>query len=69
MTKGRDSAKPRLGFLGLGWIGLQRMAAIASSEEAEIVALADPVTDLVAKAAELAPESCRPHPQGADLPG
>jgi predicted dehydrogenase len=56
---GCDSAKPRLGFLGLGWIGLQRMAAIASSGEAEIVALADPVTDLVAKAAEVASEAAR----------
>jgi hypothetical protein len=34
-----SSVKPRLGFLGLGWIGLQRMAAIAASGEAEIVAL------------------------------
>jgi predicted dehydrogenase len=59
MTKRCDPAKPRLGFLGLGWIGLQRMAAIASSGEAEIVALADPVTDLVAKAAELAPQAAR----------
>jgi predicted dehydrogenase len=33
------------------------MAAIASSGEAEIVALADPVTDLVAKAAELVPHA------------
>jgi predicted dehydrogenase len=48
--------KPRLGFLGLGWIGLQRMAAIVSSDEAEIVALADPVKDSVNKAAELAPK-------------
>src|ERR1700761_8584807 len=59
MTKGCDLAKPRLGFLGLGWIGLQRMAAIVSSGAAEIVALADPVTDLVAKAAELAPQAAR----------
>lgn len=51
--------KPRLGFLGLGWIGLQRMAAIVSSGEAEIVALADPVKDLVNKAAELAPKAAR----------
>ena len=51
--------KPRLGFLGLGWIGLQRMAAIVSSDEAEIVALADPVKDLVNKAAELAPKAAR----------
>jgi predicted dehydrogenase len=55
----REAQKPRLGFLGLGWIGLQRMAAIASSREAEIVALADPVEDLVAKATEFAPKAAR----------
>lgn len=36
------SSKPRLGFLGLGWIGLHRMRAIADSGVAEISALADP---------------------------
>lgn len=51
--------KPRLGFLGLGWIGLQRMAAIAAAEGAEIVALADPVQELVARAAELAPKAAQ----------
>jgi predicted dehydrogenase len=48
-----------LGFLGLGWIGLQRMAAIAASRKAEIVALADPLEDSVAKAGELVPEAAR----------
>jgi predicted dehydrogenase len=48
-----------LGFLGLGWIGLQRMAAIASAGDVEIVALADPVEDLVTKAADLAPNAAR----------
>ena len=56
---GIESVKPRLGFLGLGWIGLQRMAAIVSSGEAEVVALADPVKDLIAKAAELAPKAAQ----------
>ncbi len=51
--------RPRLGFLGLGWIGLHRMAAIASAGEAEIVALADPVEDLVNKAGELVPKASR----------
>src|SRR5437899_6601465 len=34
-------AKPRLGFLGVGWIGLKRMEAIAQSGVAEISAIVD----------------------------
>lgn len=33
---------PRIGFLGAGWIGRQRMAALASSGLVEVVAVADP---------------------------
>jgi predicted dehydrogenase len=33
--------KPRLGFLGVGWIGLNRLKAIAGSDLAEIAAVAD----------------------------
>lgn len=33
---------PRLGFLGVGWIGRNRMEAIADSGLAEIAAIADP---------------------------
>lgn len=33
---------PRLGFLGVGWIGQSRMAAIGESGKAEITAIADP---------------------------
>lgn len=34
--------KPRLGFLGLGWIGRARLASIAEAQCAEITACADP---------------------------
>lgn len=34
--------KPRLGFLGVGWIGKNRLEAIAKSGVAEITAVADP---------------------------
>jgi predicted dehydrogenase len=33
--------RPRLGFLGLGWIGLDRLRALAGLQTADIVALAD----------------------------
>ena len=36
------ASRPRLGFLGLGWIGRSRLDAIAASGLAEVAALADP---------------------------
>jgi predicted dehydrogenase len=35
-------AAPRLGFLGLGWIGRKRLESLETSGAAEIVAVADP---------------------------
>jgi predicted dehydrogenase len=35
--------KPRLGFLGVGWIGRHRMECIAQQGSAEIAAICDPV--------------------------
>src|SRR3954447_5567223 len=34
--------RPRLGFLGVGWIGRNRLEAVARSQVANIVAVADP---------------------------
>src|SRR5437870_2155810 len=34
---------PKLGFLGVGWIGRHRLASVAASGMAEIVAVADPL--------------------------
>lgn len=51
----RKARLPRLGFLGVGWIGRNRLAAIAAEPLAEIAAIADPVPDLAAQARELAP--------------
>jgi predicted dehydrogenase len=36
------SAAPRLGFLGLGWIGRKRLEALEACGAAEVVAVADP---------------------------
>jgi predicted dehydrogenase len=36
------ATKPRLGFLGVGWIGRNRLEAIERSGRAEIVAVSDP---------------------------
>lgn len=53
----RSSAKPRLGFLGVGWIGRNRLEAILGSGEAEIAAIADPGEGMAAEARKLAPEA------------
>src|SRR4051794_15353829 len=42
MHLGTFSRKPRLGFLGVGWIGRNRMETIAKSGLAEIAAIAEP---------------------------
>jgi predicted dehydrogenase len=47
--------RPRLGFLGVGWIGQHRMKAIHESGVAEIAAIADPSFEMAKRAAELAP--------------
>lgn len=49
--------KPRLGFLGVGWIGRNRMEAIAQSGCAEIAAIADPAPGLLKEAGQLAPRA------------
>jgi len=47
--------KPRLGFLGVGWIGRHRLSAIAESGAAEIVALTDSSEEALQRAREHAP--------------
>lgn len=52
-----SGAAPRLGFLGLGWIGLNRLAAVAASGVARISALADPDSAAVSRALMHAPSA------------
>lgn len=47
--------KLRLGFLGVGWIGRQRMQAIQGSGVAEVAAVADSWLEAVQAAVQLAP--------------
>jgi predicted dehydrogenase len=49
--------KPRLGFLGVGWIGRDRMAAMLATGLVEAAAIADPSAEMVAGAAKLAPDA------------
>jgi predicted dehydrogenase len=48
---------PRLGFLGVGWIGRHRMEALLAAGAAEAVAIADPAPDCLDAALALAPDA------------
>ena len=50
---------PRIGFLGLGWIGLDRMNAMRAAGGIEVVGLSDTSDEMLARAAELAPKAQR----------
>ncbi len=49
--------KPKLGFLGVGWIGRHRLEAIAGSGLVEVAAIADPVKELRDKTKDVAPNA------------
>ncbi len=49
------SPTPRLGFLGVGWIGRHRMEAIARSGFGQVAAVSDPSAEMTAAAQEAAP--------------
>lgn len=59
MTDGGASgpSRPRLGFLGVGWIGRSRLRAILDDAAAEVVVVADPSRENLDAALELAPEA------------
>jgi predicted dehydrogenase len=50
-----STARPRLGFLGVGWIGQHRLEALVHSGLVEVVAIADPTQTLAEQAASVAP--------------
>ncbi|MEH3101671.1 Gfo/Idh/MocA family protein [Sphingomonas adhaesiva] len=49
--------RPRVGFLGVGWIGRHRMAAMIASGAVEAAAVSDPDAEMVREAAALAPRA------------
>lgn len=48
---------PRLGFLGLGWIGQHRMQALLDEKACRVVAIADPSADCLARAKQAVPDA------------
>jgi predicted dehydrogenase len=51
--------RPRVGFLGVGWIGRHRMEAMVATGAIHVAAIADPSPEMAAEAAKLAPEAVR----------
>lgn len=54
-TQAPAAAQPRIGFLGLGWIGQHRMQALLDANACEVAALADPDPKACSRAQQLAP--------------
>ena len=52
---GAAAGSPRVGFLGVGWIGRHRMAAVTNAGLVEAVGVVDPSSDCRAAALTLAP--------------
>ena len=61
------TGRPRLAFLGLGWIGRSRMEAVAAENVAEIATISDPCPEAMDGAARLAPNAARCDGLGALL--
>jgi predicted dehydrogenase len=53
----RVAGRTRVGCLGVGWIGRQRMQALVADGAVEVVAIADPDLEARAAAAELVPRA------------
>jgi predicted dehydrogenase len=49
--------KPRLGFVGLGWIGRNRLASVVEAGVADVAALHDPQAGAAAEAQKLSPNA------------
>jgi predicted dehydrogenase len=55
----RELRRPRLGFLGAGWIGRHRLRAIEASGVAEVAAIAEPAAAAVRELEGVAPAAPR----------
>jgi len=50
---------PRLGFVGLGWIGAMRLGAVTGAGSAEVAALCESVPERLGQAADVHPAAAR----------
>ena len=49
--------RPRVGFLGVGWIGRHRMQAIVDTGAVDVAGIADASPEMAAEAGKLAPQA------------
>jgi predicted dehydrogenase len=56
-TNEKNNDLPRLGFLGLGWIGQHRMQALLEEKACRVVAVADPSADVRHRVQQLVPDA------------
>jgi hypothetical protein len=49
------ASRPRLGFLGVGWIGQHRLQALVRSGLVDVAAIVDPIQALAEQATSIAP--------------
>jgi predicted dehydrogenase len=57
MKFGKNNELPRLGFLGLGWIGQHRMQALLDDKACQVVGIADPSAEVRARVQPLVPDA------------
>lgn len=53
----KDDTRPKVGFLGVGWIGLHRLRSLVESQKVQVVAVCDPNREARALACGLAPQA------------
>jgi predicted dehydrogenase len=56
-TQQKNNELPRLGFLGLGWIGQHRMQALLDEQACRVAAVADPSAEVRARVGALVPQA------------
>lgn len=52
-----QGTKPRVGFVGLGWIGRNRMQEMIDADAVDVACMCDPIPDLLDEAAKQAPQA------------
>lgn len=55
--EGKGMGRPKLAFVGVGWIGRHRMNAAVESELADVVIVSDPSAECLSEAQKIAPSA------------